>query len=117
MKRILLVLTILFFAANINAQSVQKTYTQKKVNQKEFIQLSILKTGKILVNNRKVTQKELEIKLKTLKQKNGIVHFYQSPSVKKSFLKKNLEIIKLISKNKLPMKQYKDKNFTKEFLE
>lgn len=112
MKRILLVLTILFFAANTNAQSVQK-----KVNQKEFIQLAVLKSGKILVNNQKVNQKELEVQLKALKQKNGIVHFYQSPSVKKSFLKKNIEIIKLISKNKLPMKQYKDKNFTKELLE
>tara|TARA_R110002074_G_scaffold42236_7_gene111200 strand:- start:551 stop:895 length:345 start_codon:yes stop_codon:yes gene_type:complete len=114
MKEILLIFTILFLSINVIGQINQKN-THKKSNSKEFIQLAILKNGKIFVNSKNVTLKELEVKLKTLKQKNGIIHFYQSPLINESFLKKNIEIIKLISKNKLPIKKYKDKNFTKEF--
>ncbi len=112
MKRILLLFTILFFAYNTNAQSVKKTELKK-----EFIQLAILKTGKIFTNGKKTNLKELDATFKFLKQKKGVIHFYQSPSVKKSFLKTNIEVLKLITKHKLSIKQFKDKNFTKELLE
>tara|TARA_R110000787_G_scaffold204931_4_gene315433 strand:- start:626 stop:970 length:345 start_codon:yes stop_codon:yes gene_type:complete len=114
MKRFLLVLSFLFFAVTINAQ---KNNSQKKISQQEFIEVTFLKNGNIYVDGKKTNLKELGTELKVLKQKNGLVHYFQAPSVKKSSLKKNIELIKLFAKQKLVVKLFSDKNFTKEFIE
>tara|TARA_R110001632_G_scaffold10559_6_gene39045 strand:- start:6852 stop:7196 length:345 start_codon:yes stop_codon:yes gene_type:complete len=114
MKRFLLVLSFLFFAVTINAQ---KNNSQKKISQQEFIEVTFLKNGNIYVDGKKTNLKELGTELKVLKQKNGLIHYFQAPNVKKSSLKKNIELIKLFAKQKLVVKLFSDKNFTKEFIE
>lgn len=108
MKRILLLFTILFFAYNTNAQSVKKTEAKKEV-----IQVAFLKNGIIHIDGKNITEKEFELKLKNLKQKKGIIHFYQTPKIRQAYLKKNIDLIQLIKKYKLPMKAYTDRNFTR----
>ncbi len=114
MKRILLIITVLFFAANTNAQSKQKVYKQKTVNQEEYIQVYVDAKAKVFVAGEKITLKDLEQKLITIQKKNGIIHYATEQVKKKSVTKKISEVMSLIIKYQLPVKFYKDKSFTIE---
>jgi len=116
MKRILLLFTILLFATNINAQSNTKVYTQKVVNQNEFLEVFVNTKGKIIVNGKKINSTELENRLTVLQEKNGVVRYFQSKVEKKSVLKQHKNIMALVKKYKRPINFYTDKTFTKEII-
>ena len=74
MKEILLIFTILFLSINVIGQTNQKN-THKKSNSKEFIQLAILKNGKIFVNRNYKTYLKNKLPIIKYKDKNFTKEF------------------------------------------
>ena len=103
MKRILLVLTISLFSLNLSAQS----------DKQEILKVAFLETGTLLVDGKKSTKKALIAKLENIQKKKGKVYYYQSPKVKQMDLMKALNTFKLLSKYKVPVIAYSDKDFKK----
>lgn len=110
MKRILLLFTILLLATNLHAQS------SSKVNQKEVLEVFVNKKGKVYVNGKKTNSKDLEKKLATLQEKNGVVHYFRAKVDKKSVTEKHALIMDLVKKYKRPTSFFTDKNFTTKII-
>jgi hypothetical protein len=106
MKRFLLIFALSLFALNATAQSDTST-------KKEFIEIAFLSNGNLMVDGKKSTQKALIPKLEALEQKKGEVHYYQAPKISQQNLMKNIALIKLFKKYKMPVIAYADKNFSK----
>lgn len=106
MKKAALILIALLSVTISTAQ-----IKSKKKNTKEFIEVAFLSDGTRLVGGKMISDKDLKKKLEYLKKKKGEVHYYSDRRMKKDDLMKNLALMELFKKYKLPVILYKDKEF------
>ena len=105
MKRFLLIFVLLFFVHTINAQSFPKDFKQNDIT------IHINNKSKIFLNNAEISLEDLDVKLKAIKQNNGMVHFANPTKKKRAVTKVRTKILKLVSKSKVIVQFYTDNTF------
>lgn len=83
----------------------------KSIDFNESIEVYINKKGKILVDNKKINIKELDLLLKDLKKKKGTLKLAQASLKLNKVQKTNAELSKLINKHKIKVELYTDNSF------
>jgi biopolymer transport protein ExbD len=113
MKRIIFILALALFSMNSYGQS---TVTPQKVqiDETQFVQLVINTKGKIYVDGKKTSIKNLDKILSDLKKKNGLVKMARDGEYNKKVAATSKEVSALMRKHKIMVKPYVDKTFTKE---
>jgi biopolymer transport protein ExbD len=116
MKRIVFILALALFSFNSYAQSNYPKTQTTNIDKTQYLQVFVNAKGKLFVDGKKMSLKNLDKKLAVLSKNNGYIQLAREGGYNSKVAATNKKVVELFRKHGRMVKTYTDKTFTKEIL-
>lgn len=117
MKKFLLALVLSVVSISMYSQTNKNLPKAYEINENHTIEVFINKRGKITVDNKKISLKDLDKIIADIREKRGVVKFAKEYAPSEKFSESNLALQKALRKYQPIVKTYTDKTFSKLMLQ